>query len=186
MTDTCSVCGNPFDNDEQIKCRKCGTSDPNRYHGRTSTTPVSVPTSQNLPPDVIVGTCPHCGAPLKTGETACEYCRASLIPIRTPEPEPEPEPEDSSYTYPSYEEDSGHSFGFGAKEVVGLIIGLMMVAILFPMAMTQITINSGLSTTMSNGTVVPIANTAWSNSVTVVFAVLLPILVIIGIAIRYF
>jgi hypothetical protein len=59
----------------------------------------------------------------------------------------------------------------GAKEVIGLIIGFLLVAILFPIAMSQVT-----AATTSN----------WNSAVAVVFAVLLPILVIIGVATRYF
>lgn len=59
----------------------------------------------------------------------------------------------------------------GAREVIGLIIGFLLVAILFPIAMTQVV-------TASTG--------AWNPAVAVVFAVLLPILVIIGVATKYF
>jgi hypothetical protein len=52
-------------------------------------------------------------------------------------------------------------------DVVRTIIGFLLVAILFPIAMTQVV-------TASTG--------AWNTAVQTVFAVLLPVLVVIGIA----
>ena len=58
----------------------------------------------------------------------------------------------------------------GAGTIVMLAVGFLLVAILTPIAMTEIV---GANTT------------GWSASVTTIFSVLLPILYIIGIALYY-
>ena len=57
-----------------------------------------------------------------------------------------------------------------AQAIVGLIVGVFMFAIMFPIAMDEIT---GANTT------------AWETPVTTIFQTVLPIIVVIGVAIAY-
>lgn len=57
-----------------------------------------------------------------------------------------------------------------AKGVVGLAVGVFLFAIMFPIAMDEIT---GANTT------------AWETPVTTIFTTVLPIIVIVGVAIAY-
>ena len=181
MSYECSVCGKTL-NDDVITCPKCGTTDPSHYHAITPEAG-SFPQTPQIPitPTFAVtgakGTCPACGAPLPRDQSKmnCDYCGAEIEERRTASPpspvyKPTPEPD---YT-PSYSR--GRHIGIGEREIIGLIIGFLLVVFLFPIAMTQISIATTGMQSAGN----------WNGAVAVVFAVMLPILVIIGVATKYF
>ena len=60
--------------------------------------------------------------------------------------------------------------GMSSQQVVSLAVGVFMFAIMFPIAMDEIT---GANTTL------------WETPVTTIFTVVLPIVVVIGVAIAY-